>query len=464
MDATMNASFAPHPEGIAAFAAAFGNRFTTSVSVCTTHGSSTGIVMPGEGVLFASNGDEILEALRLCREHRVPLIPWGGGTSVDGNTAAVQGGIFLDLSRMKDVLRLSTEDQDCTVQAGITRQALNSYLRDTGLFFPIDACPEATIGGMVSLRASGTTAIRHGTMREQVLGLTVIMADGKTIRTGGRARKSAAGYDLTHLFVGSAGTLGVITEVTLRLEGIPGDVAAATCAFPPLEAAMNAVIAIIQAGLPMAKIEIMDEVQIACCNEYMKLGLKNMPYLFMEFDGLPEANRANAAHAEGIATELGGEGFQWAATADERDRIWRARHNNGASAHHVRPGAEIIATDVTVPISRLAECLVETQRDLKAVSFLGPISGHVGDGNFHVLLLLDPRDGKQQREAEWFKDRLVERALRMEGTCSGEHGMGVAKKKWATEEFGPGALAAMRTVKQAFDPLNILNPGKIFDL
>lgn len=453
-----------HAAGVAAFAAAFGNRFTTTSSVCEMHGSSTGIVLPTEGVLYACGNKDILEALRICREHRMPLIPWGAGTSVDGNTSAPHGGISLDLSQMNAVLRLSTEDQDCTVQAGITRSTLNAYLRDTGLFFPIDACAEASIGGMTSLRASGTTAIRYGTMREQVLGLTVILADGTTIKTGGRSRKSAAGYDLTHLFVGSAGTLGVITEVTLRLQGIPGDVAAAICAFPSLEAAMNTVIAIIQAGVPMAKVEIMDEVQITCCNAFMKLGLPEVPHLFMEFDGLPEANHAYASLAEDIATECGGAGFQWAATADERANIWRARHNNGTSLLHVRPGASVSATDVTVPISQLARCLVETQHDLQQVSFLGPISGHVGDGNFHVLVALEPGNRKQQDEAAWFKDRLIERALRMDGTCSGEHGMGLAKKKWAGQEFGAGALEAMRTIKRAFDPLNILNPGKIFDL
>ncbi|MBB6191974.1 D-lactate dehydrogenase (cytochrome) [Sphingobium wenxiniae] len=459
-------SFPPRPDhsaGVAAFATAFGDRFTTSASVCGLHGNSSGIRLPTDGVLYASTTQEIVEALRLCRDHGMPLIPWGAGTSVDGNTAALLGGISLDLSRMDAVLRLSAEDQDCTVQAGITRDGLNSYLRDTGLFFPIDACPHASIGGMASLRASGTTAIRYGTMREQVLGLTVVLANGEVIRTGGRARKSAAGYDLTHLFVGAAGTLGVITEVTLRLQGIPETIMAATCAFPDLEAAMNTVIATIQLGVPIAKIEIMDALQIEYCNGYMNLGLPNLPHLFIEFDGVPEANRAHADLMEGVARDFGGQGFVFATDRGEREQIWTARHNNGASSLHARPGSLVLATDVTVPISRLAECLSETHADLEKVDFPGPISGHVGDGNFHVLLLLDPKSDREQEQAHRFMDRLIERAIRMDGTCSGEHGMGLAKKKWAPVEFGEGAVEAMRTVKRAFDPLNILNPGKIFD-
>ena len=452
-----------HSAGVAAFAAVFGDSFSTSSTLCASHGDGSGLRLPADGVLFAERLEQIQEALRLCREHRMPLIPWGAGTSVDGNTAAPYGGVSLDLSRMNAVLRVSAEDQDCTVQAGVTRDDLNSYLRDTGLFFPIDACPWASMGGMASLRASGTTAIRYGTMREQVLGLTVVLANGEVIKTGGRARKSAAGYDLTHMFVGAAGTLGVITEVTLRLQAIPENILAATCAFPSLEAAMNTVIATIQLGAPMAKIEIMDAVQIRLCNRYMNLGLPELPHLFMEFDGLPEANAAYADLVAGVAADFGGVDFRQAVDREERERIWAARHNNGASSHHERPGSLIFATDVTVPISRLAECLVETQADLEQVDFLGPISGHVGDGNFHVLVVTDPNSAREQEQAEWFKDRLTERAIRMEGTCSGEHGMGLLKKKWAEAEFGAGAVEAMRTLKRAFDPLNILNPGKIFD-
>jgi D-lactate dehydrogenase (cytochrome) len=464
MDGAASPPRPEHSPGLAAFAARFGNRFTTSPSVCERHGASGSFSIPTEGVVMVHSEDDIIEALAICRQHRLPLIPFGAGTSIEGNTGAPQGGVSLDLSEMNQVLRVSQEDQDCTVQAGITRANLNAYLRDTGLFFPIDACPEASIGGMTSLRASGTTAIRYGTMREQVLGLKVILANGEVIRTGTRARKSAAGYDLTRLFVGAAGTLGVITEVTLKLQGIPANIAAATCAFPSMEAAMNTVISIIQAGVPMAKIEIMDEVQIDCCNKLLNLGLKVAPYLFMEFDGAPEANAAYAKMAEDIAVEFGGEHFTWATTPADRDRIWEARHKNGASAVHVRPGSLIYATDVTVPISQLATCLVETQEDLKQVDFLGPISGHVGDGNFHVLLCLEPGSQKQAEQAEWFKDRLIARALRLEGTCSGEHGMGINKKKWAEQEFGLGAVETMRTIKRAMDPLNILNPGKIFDL
>lgn len=459
-------TFPPKPDhsaGVAAFAATFGDKFTTSIDTRKLHGNSSGIRLPSDGVLYATSTEQIVEALRICTEHRMPLIPWGAGTSVDGNTAALLGGVSLDLSQMNEVLRLSAEDQDCTVQAGITRATLNQYLRDTGLFFPIDACPEASIGGMTSLRASGTTAVRYGTMREQVLGLTVVLANGQVIKTGGRSRKSAAGYDLTHLFVGAAGTLGVITEVTLRLQGIPDNIMAATCAFPDLAAAMNTVIATTQLGIPVAKMEIMDALQIEFCNAHMNLGLPVLPHLFIEFDGLPEANEAYAKLMESVATDLGGQGFAFASDREERERIWTARHNNGASSHHHRPGSMILATDVTVPISRLADCLVETHADLEKVDFPGPISGHVGDGNFHVLLLLDPKSEKEWDQAHWFMDRLIERAIKMDGTCSGEHGMGLAKKKWAPVEFGEGAVEAMRTVKRAFDPLNILNPGKIFD-
>jgi D-lactate dehydrogenase (cytochrome) len=454
---------ADHSAGIRAFAERFGDRFTTSASICAMHGDSSGIHLPADGVLYAEDTADVVAALQLCREHRMPLIPWGAGTSVDGNTAALYGGVSLDLSRMNALLRVNAEDQDCTVQAGITRDDLNRQLRDTGLFFPIDACPHASIGGMASLRASGTTAIRYGTMREQVLGLTVVLANGEIVRTGGRSRKSAAGYDLTHLFVGSAGTLGVITEVTMRLQGIPDTLLAATCAFPDLAAAMDTVIATIQLGVPIARIEIMDALQIKFCNDYMDLGLPELPHLFIEFDGLPAANQAYAQQMEDVANDFGGLGFVVANDRQAREQIWAARHNNGASSLHARPGSLVLATDVTVPISRLADCLTQTHADLAQVDFPGPISGHVGDGNFHVLLLLDPDSSREQEQAHWFMDRLIERALQMEGTCSGEHGMGLAKKKWAPVEFGDGGVAAMRMIKQAFDPLGILNPGKIFD-
>jgi len=452
-----------HSAGIADFAATFGDAFTTSPDVCKLHSNSSGIRRPSDGVLFASTTEQVVEALRLCSHHRMPLIPWGAGTSVDGNTAAWLGGVSLDLSRMDQVLRLSPEDQDCTVQAGVTRENLNKYLRDTGLFFPIDACPQASMGGMASLRASGTTAVRYGTMREQVLGLQVVLANGEIIKTGGRARKSAAGYDLTHLFVGAAGTLGVITEVTLRLQGIPEHLLAATCAFPDLNAAMNAVIGTIQMGVPMARIEIMDALQIKFCNAFMNLGLPELPHLFMEFDGLPEANAAYSALVEEIATSCGGTGFEASSNREERERIWTARHNNGASAMHVHPGTMGLATDVTVPISRLADCLTETHADLAMIDVPGPISGHVGDGNFHVILLLEPHNPAHMEQANWFMDRLIDRALRMDGTCSGEHGMGLGKKHWAQREFGAGGVEAMRMIKRTFDPLGILNPGKIFD-
>jgi D-lactate dehydrogenase (cytochrome) len=463
----MDAALSPnaHAEGLGVLAARFGDAFTTSESVCDRHGRDDMSRLhgaPPQAVVFAESTPDVVDAVNLCARHGVPLVPFGGGTSIDGNTAAVRGGISLDLSRMNAVLRVSQEDQDCTVQAGVTRDQLNTYLRDTGLFFPIDACPWATIGGMIGTRASGTNAVRYGTMRDNVLCLTVVLPDGSVVKTGTRARKSSAGYDLTHLFIGAAGTLGVVTEATIRIYGIPETLASAVCAFPTVGDACNAVIAVVQLGVPMAKIEIMDEAQMACCDEYSGLGLPHVPHIFFEFDGQPAANEEHARMVGEIVQSFGGSGFKWSASPEERARLWEARHKVGLAALGRRPGSVGWPTDVTVPISRLADCIVETQEDLKQVSFFGPICGHVGDGNFHVSMILDPSSPKEFEEAAWLNDRLIERAIRMEGTCTGEHGIGTAKIRWMEDEYGPEAVRLMRLIKGAIDPLHIMNPGKIF--
>jgi D-lactate dehydrogenase (cytochrome) len=454
-----------HGAGIAELKERFGDFLTTSQSVRDAHGTDNMSRLHSaapDAVLYVHSTTEVVQAVRLCSKHEIPLVPFGAGTSIDGNTAAVRGGISLDLSRMNSILRVSAEDQDCTVEAGVTRQQLNTYLRDTGLFFPIDACKEATLGGMAGTRASGTNAVRYGTMRENVLALTVVLADGQVVKTANRARKSSAGYDLTRLFVGSAGTLGVITEVTVRLYGIPANLAAAVCAFPTLEAAVNTVIAVIQAGVPMAKIEFMDKVQVDCCNRYSNLGLESAPHLFFEFDGTPTANKEYAETVRELARELGGRDFRWAGTTDERNKLWEARHKVGLAALAMRPGSVGWPTDVTVPISSLARCVTETAKDVEKVSFLGPICGHVGDGNFHVSMILDPANPKEFEEAAWVNDRLIERAIAMGGTCTGEHGVGCAKIPWMEKEYGPEAVQVMRLIKHALDHKNIMNPGKIF--
>jgi D-lactate dehydrogenase (cytochrome) len=451
------------PELIAELRALLGDRLSTSAAVREQHGrdESYHAMMPPDAVAFAASTEEVSAIVAACKRHHTPVIPFGTGTALEGGVAALTGGITIDLStHMTQVLRVSTEDLDCTVQAGVTRKALNAHLRDTGLFFPIDPGADASIGGMAATRASGTNAVRYGTMRENVLGMTVVLADGRVIRTGGRARKSAAGYDLTRLFVGSEGTLGVITEVTVRLFGVPERIAAAVCAFPTVKAAVDTVIQTIQSGIPIARIELLDEVQIDACNRYSKLGLPLHPHLFLEFHGTEAGVAEQSAMVGDLAAENGGTGFQWAEKPEERNRLWEARHNVYYAGLALRAGARIWATDVCVPISRLADCIVETKADVAAAGILAPIVGHVGDGNFHLTIVLDPDDPAEMTRAEELNARLVERALAMGGTCTGEHGIGTGKI-WAMEKEHGEAVDVMRLLKTALDPDGLLNPGKV---
>jgi D-lactate dehydrogenase (cytochrome) len=441
----------------------FGERLSTAAAVREQHGKDESYHTPAppDAVVFARSTEEVAEVVRLCAAHKVPVIPFGTGTSLEGHVAALHGGICIDLSQMNRVLRVSAEDLDCTVEAGVTRKQLNEYLRDTGLFFPIDPGADASLGGMTATRASGTNAVRYGTMRENVLALTVVLADGRVIRTARRARKSSAGYDLTRLFVGSEGTLGVITEVTLRLYGIPEAIMAAVCPFPSVEAAVDTVVATIQAGIPVARIELLDETAMAAVAAYAKLeGFAAEPHLFFEFHGTARGVEEQVAQVKEFAAEQGGTAFRWAATPEERSKLWQARHDAHYASMASRPGARVWATDVCVPISRLAQCIAETRADLDRSSLTGGMVGHVGDGNFHVGILVDPNRPEEIAEAARLNERLVQRAIAMDGTCTGEHGVGHGKMPFLIAEHGD-ALSVMRLIKQALDPDNIMNPGKI---
>ncbi|HUC63899.1 MAG TPA: FAD-linked oxidase C-terminal domain-containing protein [Stellaceae bacterium] len=440
----------------------FGERLSTAAAVREQHGKDESYHTPAppDAVVFARSTEEVAEVVRLCAVHKVPVIPFGTGTSLEGHVAALQGGICIDVSQMNRVLRVSPEDLDCTVEAGVTRKQLNEYLRDTGLFFPIDPGADASLGGMTATRASGTNAVRYGTMRENVLALTVVLADGRVIRTARRARKSAAGYDLTRLFVGSEGTLGVITEVTLRLYGIPEAIMAAVCPFPSVEAAVDAVVATIQAGIPVARIELLDAKQMDAVNKYAKLDYAVAPTLFFEFHGTARGVEEQVAQAKEFAAEQGGTAFRWAATPEERSKLWQARHDAYYAALALRPGSKGWATDVCVPISRLAECIAETKRDLDQSFVNAVLVGHVGDGNFHLAFILDPDKPEELAEATRINDKMVQRAIAMEGTCTGEHGVGYGKLDFLVAEHGD-ALSVMRMIKKALDPDNIMNPGKI---
>ena len=445
--------------------ARFGERISTAAAVREQHGKDV-TYLPGhppDAVAFARTTEEVAEIVRTAARHGVPVIAFGTGTSLEGHIAALQGGISVDLGGMDAILEVNAADLDARVQAGVTRTRLNAHLRDTGLFFPIDPGADASIGGMAATRASGTNAVRYGTMRENVLGLTVVTADGQIVKTGGRARKSAAGYDLTRLFVGSEGTLGIITEVQLRLYGIPEAISAAVCSFQALGGAVDTVIATIQAGVPIARIELLDEVQVRACNQYSGLGLAELPTLFFEFHGSPAGVAEQAELVGGLAQDYGGSDFRWASRAEERTKLWSARHDAFWACRGLRPGAEARATDVCVPISRLAECILATRADIEAEGLLAPIVGHVGDGNFHVTFLLDPNDPGETARADGVSGRMVERALAMGGTCTGEHGIGMGKIGYLEAEHGE-AVGLMRRVKRAFDPQNILNPGKVLRL
>jgi len=451
---------------IAALAAHFGNRLVTSQAVREQHGNTVTWIenQPPDAVVFPQTTADVQRVVGLCAEARVPVIPFGVGTSLEGQVNAPVGGVSLDFRDMKRVLAVHAEDLDCVIEPGITRKALNEHLRDQGVFFPIDPGADATLGGMAATRCSGTNAVRYGTMKENVLALKVVMADSEVMTTGRRAKKSSAGYDLTRLIVGSEGTLGVITELTLKLAGIPEAISGGVCPFPSVEACCNATITTIQSGIPVARIEILDALQVRAVNLYSKLGLPETPMLFLEFHGT-EASVAQQSQRFGdIAREFGGGPFEWATRPEDRTRLWEARHNAALSCKALRPGAHIVATDVCVPISRLAECVVETQRDIAASRILAPIVGHVGDGNFHLTLLIDMDDADEVTRAQALSQRLVERALDMDGTCTGEHGVGQGKMKYLKAEHGEPALAAMRALKRALDPLDIMNPGKIVQL
>ncbi len=440
-----------------------GERFQTGQSIREQHAHTTTYIplQAPDGVAFPETTEEVQEIVRACGEHRVPLVAFGAGTSLEGQVNAPGGGISLDTSKMDRILAVNPDDLDCTVEPGVTRIALNTHLRDTGLFFPIDPGANASLGGMAATRASGTNAVRYGTMRDNVLSLTAVMADGSLVKTGNRAKKSSAGYDLTRLMVGSEGTLGIITGLTLKLYGIPQAISGGVCPFPTVEAACQATIATIQTGIPVARIELVNALQMRAMKTYSKLDYPESPCLFVEFHG-SDAGVAEQAETFGeIAAEFGGGPFLWTSIAEERTKLWQARHDAYWSSLTLRPGARGLSTDVCVPISRLAECIAETEDDIAAMGLIAPIVGHVGDGNFHVLVLMDVNDPAEIAQSEKFVERLNFRALRMEGTCTGEHGIGQGKIGFIEGEMGHG-VAIMRTLKAALDPLNILNPGKIF--
>jgi D-lactate dehydrogenase (cytochrome) len=449
----------------AALAARFGDRFSLSQSLREQHANTLTWLKTEapDAVLFAETEAEVSEVVRLCAGARVPVIPFGTGTSLEGHLNAPYGGVSLDLSRMNRILAVHEADLDCVVEPGVTRKALNDHLRDLGLFFPVDPGADASLGGMAATRASGTNAVRYGTMRDAVLGLTAVLADGSVITTGGRARKSSAGYDLTRLLIGSEGTLGVITGLTLKLYGIPETILSAVCPFASIAGACNATIAALQMGLPLARIELADEVQIRACNAYSHLALPEMPTLFLEFHGTAASAREQVEAFAEIARAEGGGEFDWAERQEDRTRLWQARHDAYWAARALKPGAEVLSTDVCVPISSLAACVGETRQDIDRLGLLAPIVGHVGDGNFHVLPLIDPSDPEERGKVQDFLDRLIDRALGFGGTCTGEHGVGQGKIRYLAQEHGPG-IEVMAAIKKALDPLNILNPGKIFAL
>ncbi|MGE7368260.1 FAD-binding oxidoreductase [Neorhizobium sp. NPDC001467] len=441
----------------------FGERFQTGQAFREQHAHTT-TYLPSQlpdGVVFVETSEDVKEVVRTCAAHKVPVIAFGTGSSLEGQVNATHGGISIDFSRMNKVLRLSPEDLDVTVEPGITREELNVHLRDTGLFFPIDPGANASIGGMTATRASGTNAVRYGTMKDNVLALTVVTAEGEEIHVGTRARKSSAGYDLTRLYVGSEGTLGIITSVTLRLQGIPEKIGGGVCAFETIEAACNAVIMTIQMGIPVARIELLDAMQIRACNAYSNLEYPEKPTLFLEFHGTEETVSLQSAQFAEIAAEFGGDEFVWTANAEERAKLWKTRHNAYWAGRALAPSLNGFSTDVCVPISRLAECVAETQADIAAEGLLAPIVGHAGDGNFHVLVMFDDKDPQSVAKVEAFTHRLGERALAMDGTCTGEHGVGQGKLGLMAQESGP-ALALMQAVKKSLDPGNIFNPGKIW--
>ncbi len=442
----------------------FATQCSTALAVREQHGrdeSAFAAVPPPAAVIFAESTQDVADAVKLASEHSVPVIPFGVGSSLEGHLLAVQGGISIDLTRMNKVLSINAEDLTVTVQPGVTRKQLNEEIKSTGLFFPIDPGADATLGGMSATRASGTNAVRYGTMRENVLALEVVTASGDIIRTGTRAKKSSAGYDLTRLFVGSEGTLGVMTEVTVRIYPLPEAISAAICSFPTIADAVQTTIQTIQLGVPIARVELIDANTVKMVNAYAKLGLREENLLLMEFHGSPASVKEQAETVQEIASDNGGQAFEWATTPEERTRLWTARHNAYFAAIQSKPGCRAISTDTCVPISRLADCLLDSVAEADASGIPYFLVGHVGDGNFHFGYLIDPDKPEERETAEALNHKLVSRALQLEGTCTGEHGVGLHKMGFLLDEAGAGAVALMRTLKQALDPDNILNPGKV---
>ena len=444
----------------------FGTQYSSALAVRAQHGRDEGSIEapPPAAVVFAESRQDVQDAVRLAAQHAVPVIAYAAGSSLEGHLLAVQGGISIDVNRMNRVLSIDADDLTVTVQPGITRKQLNEAIKDRGLFFPIDPGADASMGGMAATRASGTNAVRYGTMRENVLALEVVTASGEAIRTGTRAKKSSAGYDLTRLMVGSEGTLGIFTEVTLRLFPLPEAVSAAICSFPSIEAAVRTVIATIRLGVPIARVELIDANSVRMVNAHSKLDLREEPMLLMEFHGSPSGVREQAETVQALASEHGGQAFEWASTPEERTRLWTARHNAYFAAVQSRPGCRAISTDTCVPISRLADCLLDSVAEADASGIPYFLVGHVGDGNFHFGYLIDPNDVGERERAERLNHQLVTRALAMGGTCTGEHGVGIHKMGFLLDEAGAGAVDMMRAIKRALDPQNILNPGKIFTL
>ena len=462
-------TFEPRPVPavmLAALKQHFGARCSTALAVREQHGrdESPFEVPPPEAVVYAESTEDVAFVVHLASEHAVPVIPFGVGSSLEGHLLAVQGGVSIDLSRMNKILRVNAEDLTVTVQAGVTRNQLNREIKDAGLFFPIDPGADASLGGMAATRASGTNAVRYGTMRDNVLALTVVTAQGEVIHTGTRARKSSAGYDLTRLFVGSEGTLGVMTEITLKLYPLPEAVSAAVCHFPDVRSAVNTTIQIIQMGVPIARCELLDAHAVRAVNAHDKLSLREAPMLLMEFHGSAASVQEQAATVQEIASEFGGEDFQWATTPEERTKLWTARHRAYFAGLQMKPGCRTVTTDTCVPISRLADCVTQALDEAEAAGIAHYLVGHVGDGNFHVAYLIDPTNDAERDTAERLNKALVDRALSMQGTCTGEHGIGLHKQGFLIDEAGAGAVAMMRTLKRALDPKNIMNPGKIFAL
>jgi D-lactate dehydrogenase (cytochrome) len=446
--------------------ALLGERVSLSSAVREHHGKDESYFpyAPPDAVVFPESTEEVRDIVDICRRHRVPMIPYGVGTSLEGHILAIRGGVCIDMSRMNQVLAVHEEDLDAVAQAGVTRKQLNEYIKHTGLFFAIDPGADATLGGMSATRASGTNAVRYGTMRENVLSLKVVLADGRIIQTARRSKKSSAGYDLTRLFVGSEGTLGIITEVTVKLHPVQAAMSAAVCAFPTIEGAASTVIQTLQMGIPVARSELLCATTMAALNKYNKMDYRERPTLLLEFHGTEASVVEQAQTVQEIARDNGGLDFQWATKAEERSKLWEARHHAYFACLQLKPGSRALSTDVCVPISRLAECIVATASDIEKASMPIPLFGHVGDGNFHCVILIDPSNQAEIDEAKAFNVRVVRRALAMEGTCTGEHGIGIGKQLYLVEELGDAAVDLMRDLKRTFDPENLFNPGKIVSL